>query len=194
MIMYVIIAGGGVSAVRALIMFLLCLGGSLTGRIYDIKNAVAVSAIILIVNNPYYLFNTGFLLSFTSVFAIGFVLPCIIEFINTKKHVIKTFITSAAVNTLNAPIIANTYFEISPYSVLLNIIVVPFMSIVVLFGILGLAAGQLSYGAGAVVIYPAVFIINFYELLCRLVIKLPFARIVTGHFEVWQLILYYGKN
>lgn len=192
MIMYVIIAGGGVSAVRALIMFLLCLGGSLTGRIYDIKNAVAVSAIILIVNNPYYLFNTGFLLSFTSVFAIGFVLPCIIEFINTKKPVVKALITSAAVNTINAPIIANTYFEISPYSVLLNIIVVPFMSIVVIFGILGLGAGQLSYGAGAVVIYPAVFIINFYELLCRLVIKLPFARIVTGHFEVWQLILYYG--
>lgn len=192
MIMYVIIAGGGVSAVRALIMFLINLAGRLTGRIYDMKNAIAVGAIILIVSNPYYLFNTGFLLSFASVFAIGFVLPCVIEFINTKKSVIKAIITSLTVNMVNGPVIANIYFEMSPYSTLLNIIVVPLMSIVVICGLLGLAAGQLSYGAGAVIIYPAVLIINFYELLCKFVIKLPFARIVTGHFEIWQLILYYG--
>lgn len=192
MIMYVIIAGGGVSAVRALIMFLINLAGRLAGRIYDMKNAIAIVAIILIVSNPYYLFNTSFLLSFSSVFAIGFVLPCVIEFINTKKTVIKAFITSMTVNLVNGPVIANMYFEISPYSVLLNIIVVPLMSIVVICGLLGLAAGQLSYAAGAVIIYSAVIIINFYELLCKLVIKLPFAKIVTGHFEIWQFILYYG--
>lgn len=192
MIMYVIIAGGGVSAVRALIMFLINLAGRLTGRIYDMKNAIAIGAIILIVSNPYYIFNTSFLLSFSSVFAIGFVLPCVIEFINTKKSVIKAFITSLTVNIVNGPVIANMYFEISPYSVLLNIIVVPLMSIVVICGLLGLAAGQLSYAAGAVIIYPAVLIINFYELLCRLTIKLPLSRIVTGHFELWQLLLYYG--
>ena len=192
MIMYVIIAGGGVSAVRAAIMFFICLVGRLTGRIYDMKNAAAIAAIILIAGNPYYLFNTSFLLSFSSIFGIAFILPCVLEFINTKNAAVRSFVTSVTVNIANGPVIANTYFELSPYNVILNIVVVPLMSVVVICGILGLAAGQLSTAAGAVIIYPAALIINFYELMCKLAMKLPFGRIVTGHFEVWQLLLYYG--
>lgn len=192
MIMYVIVAGAGVSAVRAVIMFLTAIVGKLTGRIYDMKNAIAVAVIILLAGNPYYLFNTSFLLSFSSVAGIAFILPCVIRFINTRNTVIKSFVTSMTVNIVNGPIIADTYFEVPLYSVALNIIVVPLMSVLVICGLLGLMAGQLWVEAGAVIIYPAVWVINFYELLCKLAMKLPLASIVTGHFDIWQLLLYYG--
>lgn len=192
MIMYVMIAGGSLSAFRALIMFSLQLLGKLTGRIYDMKNAVAIAALILIAQNPYYLFNSGFLLSFGTVAGIAFILPYVINFLKIKKAIVKSFVTSFTINIINGPVIANTYYELSLYSVFLNIIVLPLMSIVVLCGIIGIVAGQISDVAGTIIISPAVWVINFYELLCRLSLKLPFAKIVTGHFEIWQLVLYYG--
>lgn len=192
MIMYVVVTGAGVSAVRAVIMFLTGIAGKVTGREYDMKNSIAIAVIIILAGSPYYLFNTSFLLSFASVSGIAFILPCILEFVKTKNGFIKSFITSVTVNIVNGPVIANTYFELPLYSTALNIIVVPLMSIVVICGILGLMAGQLCTVAGALIIYPAVLVINFYELLCKLAMKLPFAIIVTGHFEAWQLLLYYG--
>lgn len=192
MIMYVMVAGGSLSAFRALIMFFLQLLGRLTGRIYDMKNAVVIAAIILIAENPYYLFNSSFLLSFGTVAGIAFILPYVVDFLQTKNVIIKSFVTSFTINIVNGPIIANTYYELPLYSVFLNIIVIPLMSVVVLCGILGILAGQIWDLAGTIIIYPAVLVMNFYELLCELSMKLPFARIVTGHFEIWQLVLYYG--
>ena len=71
LIAYAILTGGSVATLRALIMFLLYLLSKAAFRVYDVPTALAVAAILLLLENPLYLFYAGFQLSFTAVLALA---------------------------------------------------------------------------------------------------------------------------
>ena len=79
MLQYGMMTGGGVSTMRAVCMFLLSVGAKIAGRIYDMPTGMAVAAILILVENPAYLLDGGFWLSFGSVIGIGCVWPVIQE-------------------------------------------------------------------------------------------------------------------
>lgn len=61
---YGIMTGGSVSAMRAVGMFLVLVGAGIAGRSYDLLSAMALSAIVLLLDAPAYLYSLSFLLSF----------------------------------------------------------------------------------------------------------------------------------
>lgn len=67
---FVLMSGMGVSAVRALIMYLMLMGAEVLGRAYDSLNALAAAALILLILNPLYLYQSGFRFSFLAMGAI----------------------------------------------------------------------------------------------------------------------------
>ncbi|MCD7980969.1 MAG: ComEC/Rec2 family competence protein [Clostridiales bacterium] len=67
---FVLMSGMGVSAVRAMIMYLALMGAEVLGRTYDSLNALAVAALILLIRNPLYLNQSGFQFSFLAMGAI----------------------------------------------------------------------------------------------------------------------------
>lgn len=69
--------GFGVSACRAIGMYLIRMLGEAVGRTYDMLTALGVMGAVMVVRNPYYLQNSGFLLSFGSVLGIGLVSPAL---------------------------------------------------------------------------------------------------------------------
>ena len=75
LILYGCMTGFGVSACRAIGMYLLRMLAEVVGRTYDLLTALGVMAAVMVIQNPYYLQNGGFLLSFTSVMGIGVVFP-----------------------------------------------------------------------------------------------------------------------
>ena len=79
MLTYAIMTGLSTSTLRALIMFVLSVIAESIGRSYDLLSAAAVSAVLILVENPYYLYDSGFLLSFGSIVGIACVLPIIQE-------------------------------------------------------------------------------------------------------------------
>lgn len=52
MVQYGMMTGGGVSTMRAVTMFLLSVGAKIVGRIYDLPTAMAVAAILILVESP----------------------------------------------------------------------------------------------------------------------------------------------
>ena len=70
-ISYGILTGSSGSAMRAVIMILCLWAGAWAGRTYDSMSALALSAILLLWENPYLLTQSGFQLSFGAVAAIG---------------------------------------------------------------------------------------------------------------------------
>lgn len=185
MILYGIITGGTVSSVRAIIMFLVNLLSKLSGNAYDIKNAVCVAAICLLVKNPFYITNSSFQMSFGAMVAIGFVLPELNKFLDIKNKFLQMVTASIVVSIINGPIIANTYYEISSYGVILNLVVIPLMSLVVFSGVAGIVGGAFFIGCGY-------YVLKLYEAVCIAVTKLPFTKLVTGSFSMGQLLIYYG--
>lgn len=87
MLQYGLMTGGTVSTMRAVCMFLLSVGAKIAGRIYDMPTGMAASAILILVENPAYLLDGGFLMSFGSVIGIGCVWPLITEVMDREEKV-----------------------------------------------------------------------------------------------------------
>ncbi len=68
---YGVLIGSPVTALRALLMFGLMLGAKLLGRTYDLLSALAAAAILLLLDNPDLLWNSGFQMSFVAVAGMG---------------------------------------------------------------------------------------------------------------------------
>ncbi len=72
---YAVMTGFGTSTKRAMIMFGLFVLAGLLGRTYDLMSAASLSAVIILAFDPYYVYDTGFILSFGAVCGIACVFP-----------------------------------------------------------------------------------------------------------------------
>ena len=77
LILYGCMTGFSVSACRAIGMYLIKMAAEVVGRTYDMLTALGVMGAAMVLRNPFYLQNSGFLLSFTSVLGIGVVYPAL---------------------------------------------------------------------------------------------------------------------
>ncbi len=70
---------------RAVCMFLISVGAKITGRIYDLPTALAVSAMLILGDSGAYLYNSGFLLSFSAVAGAGVVVPALTKSMDLSR-------------------------------------------------------------------------------------------------------------
>jgi competence protein ComEC len=145
--------GENISAKRAIIMFGVSLLAKLIGRTYDILSALTLAFIIIIYTNPLAIFNSGMLLSFGAILGIILLHTPLMRFIKINNKLISSFLASEMINTIIRPISAYFYYEISMYSSVINIIIIPFMGIIVVCGILGIIIGSVSVHLGSSVIW-----------------------------------------
>lgn len=75
MVLYGMFTGSGTATVRAVVMFAVRMGAVAVGRTYDSLSALSLAAILMLAENPSYLEQSGFWLSFGAVTAISGVYP-----------------------------------------------------------------------------------------------------------------------
>ncbi len=75
LIFYAALADFSPSVVRAVTMILIHIVSKITYRRYDFICCTAASALIMLLSNPFCLFNTGFQLSYMAVFCLAVMLP-----------------------------------------------------------------------------------------------------------------------
>ena len=204
---YVLMTGNALSGLRALVMCLLMMYAQVLGRTYDMLSALSTAAVMFIWNNPYVLYNSGFLLSFCAIMGIAVVLPALKRvflpdrlqsnhaekrcFIDTLRDTVKaSFLTSFSVTAATLPVILNCYYEFPLYSVFLNLLVIPLMPLGMLCSVSAGVTGLFCKPAGVFLLGTAHFILEFYEVLCGTAGKLPYARIVAGKPKLWQCVVY----
>ena len=211
MLQYGMMTGGTVSTMRAVCMFLLSVGAKIAGRIYDMPTGMAVSAILILMENPAYLLDGGFLLSFGSVTGIGCVWPLISEVMDreeksrwkteskgvkeflksTEKSLWKSFLASGTVQLTTLPVVLWFYGEVSVLGIFLNLLVLPTVGIVLGSGTTGALVGLLSGRGAFLAALPGRIILKSYEFLAELAGKLPICTWVGGKPQIWQIVGYY---
>lgn len=190
---YGILAGGsGVSAsvVRAVIMVSMQMAAGGLGRTYDMRTAASVSGLCLLLQSPTLLFQAGFQLSFGAVFALGAAVPAAAGWLRVESAWGKTLLAGGIVQLATCPVILYHYFEYPVYGILLNLVVIPLMSYVLLSGILGAAAGTAAVWLGEVAVGTGHYVLEFYEWLCRAAGRLPGALLITGRPSMGQIAVY----
>lgn len=202
LLFYGIMTGFGSSVTRAVLMYIIYLFSQVTGREYDLISSMCLSGIFMLAEYPFRIREGGFLISFTCVFVIGLVLPCVEKIIKnyTENKLIIQVIQSIVIGIFTAPMIMQIFYEISPFSPLLNLIVIPAMSPLMISGILTGLCGLLLFDIRnvltvallrEVIKLPAMIVLRVFKTVLRLSSSLPGNRIVTGCPGVFRTILMY---
>ena len=192
LILYGIMTGMSISAMRAIGMYIIRLGSYVAGRTEDRPTGIFLTCAVLAAVFPERIMSCGFLLSFGAVAGITFVSPAISSY--SKQLPLK--IAKTAVSSLNAsfsaylatlPIVLWFFYEVPVYGVFLNPIILPLMSVLMISALMAM----LIPGAG-ILGTPAYFILRFFEFVCRTADRLPFHTWNPGKPAIWTIVIYYA--
>ncbi len=215
---YCILTGNSISAQRASIMFFLWLGSQIAGRTEDRLTSLSAAAAVILIRQPGALQDSSFLLSFSCILSLELLAPLFRMLLPLHTESGKLFLSSLAIQTGTMPVICWFFYQITPYSILFQLFVLPFMGLFMLFSVLGSLEGLLIYlsqalllrsggfisdsgsfiipalfsGAGAILAGPCHYLLKFFDFLCRIQQKLPGSVLITGRPSVWQILLYYA--
>lgn len=224
LIAYAQLTGMGISTRRALVMFLLFLAAGLLKRTPDLPTSLAVAALLLLVPKPQRILDAGFQLSFSAVIGIAVMIPVLqdgwedaacsrrvgnrvtdgVAGWNFARTVIaracrllrKNILAGLGITMTMLPFLLIHFYEWSPWSVLLNLAVIPLMGIL-LPCLIGLQlVARLTALAHCLELPQHLLcaaieaIFSCYEQLCRFTTALPGSILHTGY-PTWQALAVY---
>lgn len=206
---YLCMTGYSTSASRAVIMILVYMLADVLGRTSDGANTLGIATVILIWINPYNIVNSAFWLSFLAMSGIIFVKPLlsddktILIYIKRpdKKHITfmqmivfrlaDSIITGLSITITTLPVVLIISGQVPVISLLLNIIVIPLMSVIMVSGIFTGVAGMFSISTACFFAGAGGYILDFYNMLCGISSHFKYAVIVTGTPENSRIVLYF---
>lgn len=189
------LTGASTSCLRAYIMFFMMLLANYTGRTYDTPSAMSLAVLLLLLEQPLRLFQSGFLLSFGAIVAIAGVAPILLDFVvgtqGKPGKFVSSLMFSLAVQIITAPISAWFFYRISVWGPVFNLVVIPLMSLLMGSLLLALACSYtpLANLAGWAIL-PAEWTLELYDVICACAKVLPGGLLITGRPRVAQVVGY----
>lgn len=192
LILYGELTGFSIPTKRAVLMMLCMLLARFLGRKYDRLSALSLSAMLQLAFRPGLLFQSGFLLSYGTVLGICVFVDAFRESVPFRKKWWEALSGSAGIFLVTLPILLYFYFEWNPYSALLNMLVLPFVSVLLVMTVFGSGLSVFWVFFGRFFSGTVHLILRYYESLCRLAEMLPWHRIVCGRPKLWRILVYYS--
>ena len=206
---YLCMTGYSASASRAVIMILVYMLADVLGRTSDGANTLGIATVILLWINPYNIVNSAFWLSFLAMSGIIFVKPLLSDdksiliyvkrpdkkHITFKKMIVfglaDSIITGISITITTLPVMLVISGQVPVISLFLNIIVIPLMSVIMMSGIFTGITGMFSIGAACFFAGAGGYILDFYNVLCKISSHFKYAVIVTGAPDNSRIVLYF---
>ncbi len=160
LIVFLMITGLQASILRAAIMGSLVLLAGYLGRLSMVKNALALTVVIMLLFNPKLLvYDLGFQLSFLATLGLVYLNPVLVKLTkieNCKLPIVKLIAGDYLLTTLSAiimtqPLILYQFGKISLIAPIANILVLPFIPLAMLFGFISGIAAMIWTGLGWVI-------------------------------------------
>jgi len=215
-ILYGIMTGMSSSTERAVIMLILSIAAEYFGRKTDAPTSMGFAMIIMVLGNPYVILDAGFQLSFAAITGVTVVAPQLRKLLRMFKRFIKAadekkkqkhkkimslrkviiklidaLVVGIASFITTTPVIIYYYYQFPPYSILINLIVIPLVSLIVGGSILVVLTGLFFAGAAVVMTYPVRLILFGYKYLCIFASGLSGASVLVGHISIGMVFVYY---
>lgn len=215
-VLYGIMTGMSSSTERAVIMLILSIAAEYFGRKTDAPTSMGFAMIIMVLGNPYVILDAGFQLSFAAITGVTVVAPQLRKLLRMFKRFIKeadekkkqkhkkimslrkmiiklidALVVGIASFITTTPVIIYYYYQFPPYSIFINLIVIPLVSLIVGGSILVVLTGLFFTGAAVVMTYPVRLILFSYKHLCIFASGLPDASVLVGHISIGMVFVYY---
>lgn len=193
--LFVLMTGGIASAVRAGIMASLALVARATGRNYDVARALLLTAVLMVLLNPFVLFfDASFQLSFIGTIAIIFFVPRIEKYFRfvPERFDLRGIITMTfAIYIFVAPFILYDMGTFSFVTLPANILIMPFFPMTIIFGFLTGFIGLLSNILAVPFAYLSYFLLHYQLGVINFFSNLSFATFTIPNFSFFLTFLIY---
>ncbi|SET45522.1 competence protein ComEC [[Clostridium] polysaccharolyticum] len=215
--LYGIMTGFSVSTNRAVVMMCLSLSACLVSRTYDSISAIAVSGLVILLQQPYQLFQSGFQLSFLAVFGAVWFYPVCRDYLNwlvpdyekkmqrkekSEYHSLGVFLNrvsrvfrssllaSCCIQCLTLPVMLCSFYEVAVLAPILNLVIIPVSSILILLAVFIGIGGSIWLPIGKMLGLLVHGILVFYQVMCKKFAGIPGQVLLTGCPEKWQIVFF----
>jgi len=191
---YAFITGLSASVLRASFMFSFVAIGTAFKRSTSIYNTLAASALILLLINPYFIFDVGFQLSYLAVLSIVFFQSKIYSLLHFKslipRKIWALISVSIAAQIGTFPLGAYYFHQFPTYFLLTNIIVIPITAIIIYLAVVLFIFNSVpvisDYLSKALV-----YILKSLNFSVKHIENLPYSTISDIYLSKYDLILIY---
>lgn len=179
-IFFMNLTGNTASVVRAGIMSILLIGSSICKRQNDSLNNIAISAIIQIINNPYIIFDSGFMLSYSGVLGI------ILFYKKISEHIhFKSIALTISANIFIIPIMIYNFHTISGSFIISNICASWLLGIIIILEFISLCIPiKLLY----MILDVLIMMLRKIAEICA---NIPFAQMYVPRYAIFFVIVIY---
>lgn len=193
--LFAIMTGGSATVLRASIMALLVLLAKATGRTYDVIRALFLAGLFMVIQNPKILvFDISFQLSFLSTMALIFVSPIIEKkflFITEKFQLRSLILSTIATQIFVLPLIFYKMGMISLVSLPANVLILPLIPTIMLFGFTTSAIGFFSNFLSLPFALMSSLLLSYVLKVIEFFANLPFSSIQLNNFPLSIVVLIY---
>lgn len=173
-------------------MFTLLFYSHIIHEPYDSINSISFALFLLLIINPFWIFNLGFQLSFVATLSIIIISPGIQELFYPYKSKL-TLTLSSLIGVLLGllPIQAYYFNTISLLSILSNLIIVPLLSISLVLGFIMIFLDFILSSFNYIVGFVLDIILSFQFNIIRLIGHIPFTIIKIYSPDIISIFIYY---
>jgi len=205
---FTLVAGAGISVLRAAIMVLALMAALLIGRERDLYNVLALAAMVILMVSPGSLFDVSFQLSFAAVASLLFIAPRLALWIprpdpdkgppaarlfRKALHQAALFVVVTLAATLGTlPLVAFHFNRISLIALAANLLVVPILGLLAIpLCTLLILAWLFSNGLASVLTSAAALLVKVSLDLLSSLASLPWASLYVPTPGILQLAVFY---
>jgi competence protein ComEC len=197
---FVVMTGASASIVRAGVMGILIVLARKAGRIYNIRNALALAATVMIYLNPKVLrFDLGFQLSFLATLGLVYISPLIEKYFQWLPE--KFGLRGIGVATFSAqiavlPLLLLSFGRLSLISPVANILVLPFVPLAMFIVFFGAMIGFIWIKLGVLVGWFGWLLLTYQIKVAEFLAKIPLASVnvkIDGILVVVMYIMLWGS-
>lgn len=192
--LYTLLSDVSAPAVRASIMGVAALLATRLLRYRDSLTILALAALMLLVANPYNHWQISFQLSFLAMLGLILLTPRILPFLKFLPHTLANAVAaSLAAECVSLPLVAYYFYQVAPLSTMMNILVVPFFSLLVPLSLVALLIASFVPILGALAFLPVRMLILVIVALMDVVNQfIGTLHIYIGQPSIWLVVMCYS--
>jgi competence protein ComEC len=199
---FVVMTGASASIVRAGVMGILVVLARKSGRMYNMRNALALAAAAMIYFNPKILrFDLGFQLSFLATLGLVYISPLIEKYFQWLPE--KFGLRGIGIATFSAqiavlPLILSSFGRLSLISPVANILVLPFVPLSMLIVFLSVIISFVWIKLGVFAGWFGWLLLTYQIKIAEILAKIPFASVnvkiggvlvVIAYAVLWGIVI-----
>lgn len=189
---YEFIVGFPSSIVRGVTMFSVVAFCKLINREANTYNNLAISAFLLLLYNPYFIFDVGFQLSFVAVLGIVLGYPLYKNWLQKKHLVIRyfggLFFVSLSAQLAVLPLLLYYFHQLPLFFLIANLLIVPMVLVLFVFGIALFISFYILPFLIPFLVHIANTITLYLDAVTQFISNLPFASLQNISFNAFLAI------